>query len=168
MGTQAPSLTGNHSRRGGRGPAATARPCAGLLPLTLALCPPGSKPSQNQAPCFHLGIPVSPCTTVFIFPETARRLRRELHARWPSASPPPAPPRPGRPFQQARPPLAFAPASASLGRPRPRLPGSKGPWQGSPHPSQAAASHRHPASLPFLPSWGSYHPWSTVNLCRRS
>lgn len=91
MGTQAPSLTGNHSRRGGRGPAATARPCAGLLPLTLALCPPGSKPSQNQAPCFHLGIPVSPCTTVFIFPETARRLRRELHARWPSASPPPPP-----------------------------------------------------------------------------
>lgn len=109
MGTQAPSLTGNHRRRGGQGPVATARPCAGLLPLTLALCPPGSKPSQNQAPCFHLDIPVSPCTPVSIFPATARRLGRELHARWPSASPL-APPHPGRPFPQARPPLAFAPA----------------------------------------------------------
>lgn len=168
MGTQAPSLTGNHRRRGGWGPAPTARPCAGLLPITLALCPPGSKPSQNQAPCFHLEIPVSPCTAVSIFPETARRLRRGLHARWPSATPP-------------QPHLVLAALSgklarlwllhllsASLGSPRPRLPGSKEPWQGSPHPSQAAASHRHPASLPFLPFWGSYHPWSTVNLCRRS
>lgn len=102
LGTQAPSLTGNHRRRGGRGPAATARPCTGLLPLKPALCPPGSKPSRNQAP--------SPCTPVSIFPATCQEAPQGGARSVALSVTPLAPPRPGRPFRQARPPLAFAPA----------------------------------------------------------
>ena len=146
-----PPMKGNHRRHGGRGPVATARPCAGLLPLkrgsVLPTLQAPTEPGTLLPPGNSRVIPRRPVT---IFASTARRLSRERMLSGPQCCPP-------------RPPLTLATLSgklarlgplhllpASPGRPWPRLLGSKGPWRGSPQPTRAASSHRHPASLPFL------------------
>lgn len=161
-------MKGNHRRCGGRGPAATVRPCAGLLPLKR-----GSVLPKLQAPT-EPGtlLPSGNCRVIpppprYYFRLDCQEAQQGAECSVALSVAPLGPPHPGCPFQQACPPSASAPAASFSWKALASVTWLQGALARLPQPPEPPPP-TGTGQPPIPSSWGSHHPCSAASPCVHS